>query len=134
MCSILGYCGASARKEDAAAALAKTISRGPDDSRLIDTGKGFLGFNRLSIVDEAHVFSRHFYEITIDGRAADTKITGNDAKSGRMTIFSFPLINKVVYLPFEFHTLISHTQAPFDLSVTVVTVIIILSRKRKSRG
>ena len=50
MCSILGYCGASARKEDAAAALAKTISRGPDDSRLIDTGKGFLGFNRLSIM------------------------------------------------------------------------------------
>ena len=50
MCSILGYCGASARKEDAAVALAKTISRGPDDSRLIDTGKGFLGFNRLSIM------------------------------------------------------------------------------------
>lgn len=50
MCSILGYCGASARRDDAAAALAKTISRGPDDSRLVDTGCGFLGFNRLSIM------------------------------------------------------------------------------------
>ena len=50
MCSILAYCGASARREDAAAALSKTISRGPDMSRLIATGNGYMGFNRLSIM------------------------------------------------------------------------------------
>ena len=28
----------------------RTISRGPDDSRIIDTGKGLLGFHRLAIM------------------------------------------------------------------------------------
>lgn len=28
----------------------KTVSRGPDDSRIIDTGKGLLGFHRLAIM------------------------------------------------------------------------------------
>lgn len=50
MCSIFGYCG---KIEDRMAfddAFAKTKSRGPDDSRVIDTGKGLLGFHRLSIM------------------------------------------------------------------------------------
>ena len=28
----------------------RTVSRGPDDSRIVDTGKGLLGFHRLSIM------------------------------------------------------------------------------------
>ena len=28
----------------------KTLSRGPDDSRIVDTGHGLLGFHRLSIM------------------------------------------------------------------------------------
>jgi len=50
MCSILGYCGKNADLEEVREALEKTRSRGPDDSRIIDTGNGWLGFNRLSIM------------------------------------------------------------------------------------
>ena len=50
MCSILGYCGKGGSLEDIREALAKTRSRGPDASRLVDTGNGWLGFNRLSIM------------------------------------------------------------------------------------
>ena len=50
MCSILAYCGAGASYETTAAMLAKTVSRGPDDTRILNTGNGYLGFNRLSIM------------------------------------------------------------------------------------
>ncbi len=50
MCSILGYCGKPASYEAMQAMLAKTISRGPDMSRIVKTGDGYLGFNRLSIM------------------------------------------------------------------------------------
>ena len=49
MCSIIGYCG---RPDDMAAfqaAFSKTISRGPDDSRMIEAGEGYLG-DRKSVV------------------------------------------------------------------------------------
>ena len=54
MCSIMGYCG---QAKDPAKQLeafkqgfVRTISRGPDDSRIVDTGKGILGFHRLAIM------------------------------------------------------------------------------------
>ena len=50
MCSILAYCSAEADFSTAAAMLAKSVSRGPDDSRILNTGNGYLGFNRLSIM------------------------------------------------------------------------------------
>ncbi len=50
MCSILGICGSGTGYEDVRRALEKTRSRGPDDSRLLNTGNGWLGFNRLSIM------------------------------------------------------------------------------------
>ncbi len=50
MCSILGFCGNGAEYADVKEALLKTASRGPDDSRIINTGNGWLGFNRLSIM------------------------------------------------------------------------------------
>lgn len=50
MCSIMGYCGTSATLEAFRAGFEKTVSRGPDDSRIIDTGKGLLGFHRLAIM------------------------------------------------------------------------------------
>ncbi len=49
MCSIIGYCGIC--DPDAfSEGFYKTKSRGPDDTRVIDTGKGLLGFHRLSIM------------------------------------------------------------------------------------
>ena len=50
MCSILGYCGSGGNGTEIREVLRKTASRGPDDSRLVNTGNGWLGFNRLSIM------------------------------------------------------------------------------------
>ena len=50
MCSVFGYCGSGAAYLDIREALLKTTSRGPDDSRIINTGNGWIGFNRLSIM------------------------------------------------------------------------------------
>ena len=50
MCSIMGYCGSGATFEDFKKGFDRTVSRGPDDSRIFDTGKGLLGFHRLSIM------------------------------------------------------------------------------------
>ena len=51
MCSIMGYCGSGAALEDFKKGFDRTVSRGPDDSRIIDTGRGLLGFHRLAIMD-----------------------------------------------------------------------------------
>ena len=50
MCSIMGYCGAGAADSVFLKGFAATKSRGPDDSRIVDTGKGLLGFHRLAIM------------------------------------------------------------------------------------
>ena len=50
MCSIIGYCGRPADLTAFQAGFARTVSRGPDDSRVIDVGEGMLGFHRLSIM------------------------------------------------------------------------------------
>lgn len=50
MCSIMGYCDCCDTYSDFKSGFDKTVSRGPDDSKIIDTGKGLLGFHRLSIM------------------------------------------------------------------------------------
>lgn len=50
MCSIMGYCGGSATYLAFEKGFRQTLSRGPDDSRIVDTGNGLLGFHRLSIM------------------------------------------------------------------------------------
>lgn len=50
MCTIMGYLRGDADKELFAKGLSRTQSRGPDDSRTVDTGHGLLGFQRLSIM------------------------------------------------------------------------------------
>jgi len=50
MCSIFGYCGQVLSRPAFEKGFAQTISRGPDDSRVIDTGRGVLAFHRLSIM------------------------------------------------------------------------------------
>ena len=50
MCSIMGYCGTCRDTEKFKEGFAATVTRGPDDSRIIDTGKGLLGFHRLAIM------------------------------------------------------------------------------------
>ena len=50
MCSIMGYCGKFADMESFKKGFEETISRGPDDSSIVDTGNGLLGFHRLAIM------------------------------------------------------------------------------------
>ena len=50
MCSIMGFCSRSADFDAFMEGFGKTISRGPDDSRIVNTGDGFLGFHRLAIM------------------------------------------------------------------------------------
>ena len=44
MCSIMGYCCICDDLDEFQKGFDKTISRGPDDSRIVDTGNGLLGF------------------------------------------------------------------------------------------
>lgn len=50
MCSIMGYCDSGVTFDAFKKGFEKTVSRGPDDSRIIDTGKGILAFHRLAIM------------------------------------------------------------------------------------
>ncbi|MBO7401532.1 MAG: asparagine synthase B [Lachnospiraceae bacterium] len=50
MCSILGVCGQKFEYSDIERAIDKTASRGPDARRVLNTGSGWLAFNRLSIM------------------------------------------------------------------------------------
>ena len=50
MCSIMGYCDISADEDVLKKGMEKTVSRGPDAMKVIDTGCGLLGFQRLSIM------------------------------------------------------------------------------------
>ena len=50
MCSIMGYCGSGVTFDVFKQHFDATRSRGPDDTRIEDTGKGLLGFHRLAIM------------------------------------------------------------------------------------
>ena len=50
MCSIIGYCGKIKDQTAFEAGFARTVSRGPDDSRVVKAGNGVLGFHRLAIM------------------------------------------------------------------------------------
>ncbi len=75
MCAILGYCGRGASYEVMQKALQKTATRGPDDSRILNTGSGFLGFNRLAIMDLSDAgmqpFTRNGNAVVCNGEIYD---------------------------------------------------------------
>ncbi|MDD4688770.1 MAG: asparagine synthase B [Eubacteriales bacterium] len=50
MCSIMGYLGTDISEKEFKEGFDKTISRGPDMSRIQKLGEGFLGFHRLAIM------------------------------------------------------------------------------------
>ena len=50
MCSIMGYCGGGAAISSFIGPFEQTVSRGPDDTKIVDTGDGLLGFHRLAIM------------------------------------------------------------------------------------
>lgn len=63
MCSIMAYCKKDIDLEAFEAGLSKTASRGPDDTRIIHTDHGTLGFHRLAIMglhpEGMQPFERH---------------------------------------------------------------------------
>lgn len=50
MCSIMGYCGKGMPLTVFRTGFDRTISRGPDCTRIVDTRNGFLGFHRLAVM------------------------------------------------------------------------------------
>ena len=50
MCTIMGFCGEGSGMESVTKGLEATVSRGPDDCRIMDLKHGVLGFQRLSIM------------------------------------------------------------------------------------
>lgn len=50
MCTIMAYCGLSGGTEKVMMGLKETVSRGPDDQRIVKVPDGLLGFQRLSIM------------------------------------------------------------------------------------
>ena len=46
----MGYCSPRADRKAFDAGFEQTVSRGPDDCRVKDTGEGLLGFRRLAIM------------------------------------------------------------------------------------
>ena len=50
MCSIMGYCGSGMDLAQFRECFDRTISRGPDDTKIVDVKKGLLGFHRLAIM------------------------------------------------------------------------------------
>ncbi len=50
MCSIISCCGPCNQPDLVKACFDRSLSRGPDDTRFIDTGNGFMGFHRLAIM------------------------------------------------------------------------------------
>ncbi len=50
MCAIMGFSTKSTPVETVREQFARTVSRGPDMSRIVDTGRGWLCFHRLSIM------------------------------------------------------------------------------------
>lgn len=50
MCSIMGYTAKDIRLEDLRKGFDKTVSRGPDMSRTLETPAGWLFFHRLAIM------------------------------------------------------------------------------------
>ena len=50
MCTIMGFSQKTLTRQEIAPFLARTTSRGPDDSRIVETPSGWLCFQRLSIM------------------------------------------------------------------------------------
>ncbi len=80
MCSIFGYTGGTLALETLKEGFDETISRGPDMSRIMETGKGLLGFHRLAIMglttEGMQPFTRQNKEGTTDYCVCNGEIYG----------------------------------------------------------
>ena len=65
MCSIMGYCGVCDDLEAFQKGFAKTISRGPDDSRIVDTGMVCLDSTDLRLWGLRHPGCSRFHWVAV---------------------------------------------------------------------
>ncbi|MDR0951539.1 MAG: asparagine synthase B [Oscillospiraceae bacterium] len=75
MCSIIGFEGDGISLEAFTEGFDKTLSRGPDMSRVIETGAGRLGFHRLAIMD-THVSGMQPFELNGNAVVCNGEIYG----------------------------------------------------------
>ena len=68
MCSIMGYCDVCTDIAAFTDEFMETVSLGPDDSRIVDTGHGLLGFHRLAIMGLTDDDEHHSGEVLWEGR------------------------------------------------------------------
>ena len=83
MCSIIGFCDARCDIGAFSEGFYKTKSRGPDDTRVIDTGKGLLGFHRLSIMG-LHPEGMQPFRLGGDAVVCNGEIYGFEALRGML--------------------------------------------------
>ena len=100
MCSIMGYCSSSAVLSNFMEGFQKTISRGPDDTKVVDTGNGILGFHRLAIMGLAPSGMQPF-------KLGDSYVVCNGE------IYGFEKIKKALS---EKYTFESDSDSPADVS------------------
>ncbi len=90
MCSIMGYCGTKMSLSDFKCSLSKTRSRGPDVSRIIKTNRGYLGFNRLSIMGLSNNGMQPF--VFTDNATVIYEVTDDRPCYGEPTDYDYSLV------------------------------------------
>ena len=55
MCAIIGFDSPTLTEQEIRPYFDRTVSRGPDMSRMEKAGRGMLGFHRLAIIDRKSV-------------------------------------------------------------------------------
>ena len=86
MCSIMGYLGTDLTEEEFKAHFDKTISRGPDMTRIIDVPGAILGFERLSIMGLSEEGMQPF---NLNGNAYNFKRNSRYIKLGHRKCYKY---------------------------------------------
>ena len=104
MCSIMGYLGKRIPLDLLVDGFYKTISRGPDLSRMLSVGDGYLMFHRLTIMglekSGMQPFERNGDAVVCNGelygfrKMRDELFSGYDFKSGSDCELLLPLFQR----------------------------------------
>ena len=106
----MGYCDVSADEDVLKKGLDKTVSRGPDAMKIIDTGSGLLGFQRLSIMGLTEAGMQPFEldgnYILNDSRQQLCTVHSNRGFYSCLVLYSFPFhhISKHKYPLYSFNS------------------------------
>ena len=68
MCCVIGYTGHDMSADKFKEYLMRTVSRGPDDQRVVEGPFGLMGFGRLAIMGLTPEGMQPFYRVPLRGR------------------------------------------------------------------